>query len=165
MGIMLLLRFPILSSLLMELYDFSVIALTVNKMLSPFLSVLFSLYLVIFMFGSIGVVWFSGVVRLTKIQTIEEAAVNGLYYLLNFNDLYAGMLTLYAGLVSINGAITDMYCALIGNNWPRLYFATFFVLTFLIVLNIVIAFIIEVYAVSHELTEKQINKIKNANKI
>lgn len=162
LGILLLLRFPIISSLLMELYDFNVIVTTAKKMFSPFLSVLFSLYLILFMFNAVGIVLFSGVVKLTDITAIESTSPTGLYYLLNFNDAYTGMMTLFAAMISINGAITDIYCELLGSNWPRLFFGTFYVVTFQVVLNIVISFILEVYSVSHVDTQKQLGKIKNA---
>ena len=63
---MLWFRLPIICTILMELKDFGVIVHTARRMFSPFLSVIFSLYLVIFMFNTFGLVCYSGVVTLDK---------------------------------------------------------------------------------------------------
>lgn len=94
---------------------------------------------------------------------ISNTAGNGLYYQLNFNDFYSGMLTLFSILVSNNwNAVTEMYCALCGNNWPKVYFSTFFVVTIMVILNIVISFVLEIYTVSLAESESRLSKIKNA---
>ena len=129
-------------------------------MLSPFVITLFSLYLVIFAFNAIGIVAFSGVVRLNHIAVIENNAGSGLYYLLNFNDTFSGLMTLFCILVSNNwNSVTDMYGVLCGNSfWPRLYFSCFFMVSIFIILNIIISFIIEIYSMALEITEKKWHK-------
>ena len=135
----------------MEVKDFKVIIHTGKRMLSPFLSVLFSLYLVIFIFNSVGIFWFGGLVTLDKIDVITNATSNPLYYLLNFNDNYSGLLTLFSVLVSNNwNSTTEMYCDLYGNNWPRWYFSIFFIMTIMVILNIVVSFVLDIYTVSLE---------------
>lgn len=67
LALLFLFRLPIVCTLFMELKDFQVIMLTGKKMLSPFLSVLFSLYLVIFMFKTVGTICFGGLVTLAKV--------------------------------------------------------------------------------------------------
>ena len=151
MAVILLFRLPIISTLLMELKDFKVIVQTTKRMFSPFLSVLFSLYLVIFMFNTFGLLCYSGVITLDNISFIENSTGNGLYYLLNFNDTYSGLLTLFSILVSNNwNATTEMYSTLLGTNLPRLYFSTFFVVSIMVILNIVISFVLEIYTISLE---------------
>ena len=129
-------------------------------MLSPFLSVLFSLYLVIMFFKEIGMWCFGGVVRYYHIEEIINDGGNGLYYLLNFNDALSGMLTLFAVMAGNNwNSFTDMYCALVGNNWPRLYFSLFYMTTIMIMLNIVISFVLEIYSVSLEDSRTKTDRI------
>ena len=70
MALLLLFRLPIICVLFMEVKDFEVIVETSKKMFSPFLTVIFSLYLVIFGFQAIGIVAFSGVIKLSKIAMI-----------------------------------------------------------------------------------------------
>jgi len=38
-----------------------------------------------------------------------------------------------------------MYCVILGSSWPRVYFTTFWILCTLIMLNIVISFVLEIY--------------------
>ncbi len=166
MSILLLVRLPILITLLMELKDFQVIVNTGKRMFSPFLLVLFSFYLVMFMFDCIGIVCFGGLVKLSQVSVIENSAGNALYYQLNFNDFYSGLLTLFAILVSNNwNAIAEMYCALCDNNWPKVYFSTFFVITIMVILNIVVSFVLEIYNMSLGESRAKLTKIANAKKI
>ena len=94
-SLLLLLRLPIVCILFMEIKAFRVIVTTAKRMLSPFLSVLCSLYLFIFVFNTIGILMFGGLITLAKVDKIAFATNNALYYLLNFNDTYSGMLTLF----------------------------------------------------------------------
>ena len=145
LALLFLFRLPIVCTLFMELKDFQVIMLTGKKMLSPFLSVLFSLYLVIFMFKTVGVLWFGGLVTLAEAQNIGNIG-STLNYLLNFNDTYSAMLTLFVVLVSNNwNDTTDIYCMLVDNLWPRLFFGIFFFLTIFVILNIVTSFVLDIY--------------------
>ena len=84
---------------------------------------------------------------------VHDNITPALYYLLNFNDFGASLVTLFHIMVVNNWFITcNMYCYVMGNNWPRLYFISFWALTVLIMLNLVIAFIIEIYdTVSQEI--------------
>ena len=130
------------------------------------MSVLFSLYLVIFLFNTIGLWSFGGIVTLKRMVVIENAAGNGLYYQLNFNDTYSGMLTLFSVLVSNNwNSTTEMYSALLGNTWPRLYFSSFFVVTIMVILNIVVSFVLEIYTMSLDESRTKVRKLENATTI
>jgi hypothetical protein len=40
----------------------------------------------------------------------------------------------------------DMYSTVAGNNWPRLFFASFWICTVCMMLNLVISFVLEVYS-------------------
>ena len=148
MALLLLFRLPIICTLLNELKDFRVIVHTGQRMFSPFMSVLFSLYLVIFAFNAVGIIAFSGVVRLSKASEIA-AVTSPLYYQLNFNDTYSGMMTLFSVLVGNNwNSTTDMFCALCGANWPRFYFSLFFVISIMVMMNIIVSFVLEIYTIS-----------------
>jgi hypothetical protein len=78
-----------------------------------------------------------------------------LYYLMNFNDFTAGMITLFHIMIVNNWFITcDMLCTIKGNSLPRLFFVAFWVLTVLIMLNLVISFILEIYSDTESKVEK-----------
>lgn len=69
-----------------------------------------------------------------------------MYFLINFNDLYASMITLFHILVVNNwNETTEMYCVVGQSTWPRMYFTTFWIICTLIMLNIVVSFVLEIY--------------------
>ena len=70
MAILLLVRLPVFGAILMELNDFRVIVGTAKRMFSPFLTVLFSLYLVIMMFKEVGMWYFGGLIRFSDVDSI-----------------------------------------------------------------------------------------------
>jgi hypothetical protein len=97
-------------------------------------------------------VCFGGIITTVSSQVYDNTTP-ALYYLLNFNDFGASLVTLFHIMVVNNWYVTcNMYCYVVGNNWPRMYFILFWALTVLIMLNLVIAFIIEIYdTVSQEI--------------
>ena len=118
----------------------------------PFFTMCLSLYTVFFIFAQIGMACFGGIITTVSSQ-VHDNTTPALYYLLNFNDFGASLVTLFHIMVVNNWYITcNMYCYVVGNNWPRMYFILFWALTVLIMLNLVIAFIIEIYdTVSQEI--------------
>ena len=80
-----------------------------------------------------------------SVQVYSIDASN-MYYLINFNDMYASMVTLFHVLVVNNwNETTEMYTTISESNWPRLYFTSFWIICTLIMLNIVISFVLEIY--------------------
>jgi len=66
--------------------------------------------------------------------------------MMNFNDFASSLVTLFHIMVVNNWfQTTNMCTAVAGNNWPRVYFASFWVVTVLIMLNLVISFVLEIY--------------------
>ena len=76
-----------------------------------------------------------------------QVAGTGLNLRFNFNDFMGSIMVLGALLVSNNwNTITDLFCYVSGAIWwPRVYFCSFFFLVALIILNIIISFVLEVY--------------------
>ena len=62
MSLLLLCRLPIVCTLLMELKSFKVIIKTGKRMFSPFLTLIFSLFLLLIFFNSIGRLCFNGLI-------------------------------------------------------------------------------------------------------
>lgn len=58
-----------------------------------------------------------------------------------------------------------MYCNLKGDNFPRLFFSFFFVISIMVILNIVISFVLEIYAVSLNETQSRLVKLEYAMKL
>lgn len=65
---------------------------------------------------------------------------------MNFNDFPASIVTLFHIMVVNNWYVTaNMYYYIIGRAWPIFYFVAFWVLTVLIMLNLVQAFVLDIY--------------------
>lgn len=54
----------------------------------------------------------------------------------------------------------DMCCYVYESNWPRIYFATFWVITVLIVMNVMISFVLETYSEVQQKYEKAQKRVQ-----
>ena len=62
-------------------------------------------------------------------------------------------------------AMTDMMCGASGENWPRIYFMLFYVIVQWIILNIVIAMMLDIFSnVSVEM-DKEFDKLSHIYKL
>ena len=146
-------------SLLWELEDFKKICQTFKRFSTPFMIIMFSLYSVLFFYAVIGEFFFGALITTDSVQVYSIDASN-MYYLINFNDMYASMVTLFHVLVVNNwNETTEMYTVISESNWPRVYFTTFWVICTLIMLNIVISFVLEIYGSIGDEVEEDV-KIK-----
>lgn len=151
MSCIILLRAPILGVLLGEIHHFIVIFDTGKRMLSTFMSIIFSFYLFVSVYALIGEGLYGGVIDLKDPTRIERSAGNELYYQLNFNDAVSGLLTLFCILTSNNwNSTTAMYVEMTGSNGPYYFFALYFILAIFVMLNIVISFVMEIYSITLE---------------
>lgn len=140
-----LLRNLRISVLLQERREFKVITEMIMKMTVPFLYMLACLYIVYYIFAIIGMYGLGGVIQQPNFHS-EGGIPNNLYYLVNFNDLGMAMNTLYAFMIINNWpAITDMMVNASGSVWPRIYFMAFYILVQWILLNIVIAMMLDIF--------------------
>ena len=75
---------------------------------------------------------------------------------MNFNDFGMSIITLFHIMVVNNWFITcNMYCDVVGSYYPQVYFISFWVVTVLIMLNLVIAFMIEIYEAANNETQEE----------
>ena len=153
--------------LLEEVKAFKVIMQMVMKMTVPILYMFAVLYIVFYVFAIIGMYGLGGVIRQPNFHS-EDGSSNNLYYLINFNDLGSSIVTLYSFMIINNWpAITDMMCNTSGENWPRVYFMVFYIFVQWIILNIVIAMMLEIFDnVAGEMEEefKHIANVKDLMK-
>ena len=101
LSITMLIRNLRLTALLWELPDFRKIVATFERFSRPFFTIMFSLYTVMFFFAIIGEFFFAGVITVESVREADTGAMK-LYYLINFNDMYASMITLFHVLVVNN---------------------------------------------------------------
>ena len=134
-----------LMSYMNELKDFKMIVATFKKFSSPFASMMLTLYTIMFIYAVIGIVWFNGVISRSNVSQYGSD-VPYMYIMMGFNDFFAAMVTLFQISVENNwDTTTDMICDCVGNNWPRVYFVSYWLITTLIFINIIISFVLEIY--------------------
>ena len=134
-----------ISYLLQEVKEFKVIMEMVMKMTVPILYMICALYICFYLFAIVGMYGLGGEIRQPSFHS-ESGIPNNLYYLVNFNDIGQSMVTLYAFMIINNWpAMTDMMVGVSGEIWPRIYFMIFYVFVQWIILNIVIAMMLEIF--------------------
>jgi hypothetical protein len=99
-----------------------------------------SVYILFYNFAQIGYILYSG-----KISTVS-AAGNNLFYLMNFNDLGMSLVTLFQQMIVNNWYDTvNMFCAVMGNSGPRVFFICWYSIATFIITNLVVAFVMDIY--------------------
>ena len=138
------------------------------RVMKSFMSILFSLYLFMSIYAIIGQGLYCGVINLNdgNDDNIMNSAGNILYYQLNFNDTFSSILTLFCILTSNNwNSTTDMYAVLGDSAGPYWFFSIYFILSIMVVLNIVISFIMEIYSSIEEENEPRQNKQRHLQEL
>lgn len=134
-----------LIGMLTEWEAFDKIMSTFTQISTPVLTMILSLYTIYYSFANLGGLLFGG-----GITTVSRQVGNGftppLYYLMNFNDFGASLVTLFHIMIVNNWYVTcEMYVYVFETRWCVLFFLAFWVLTVLIMLNLVISFVLEIY--------------------
>ena len=89
-----------------------------------------------------------------------------MYYLVNFNDLAMSVHTLFAFMIINNWpAMTDMMVNASGQKWPRVYFMVFYILVQWIVLNIVIAMMLDIFSCVSEELDQEFDKLGSVKRL
>lgn len=154
-----------LSWLFAELKAFRVIVEMLMKMSMPFLTMAACLYLIFYIFAIVGNYGLGGQIRVPAFHS-EAGIPNNLYFMVNFNDLGSSMVTLYAFMIINNWpAITDMMVGVAGSGWPRVFFMLFYILVQWIILNIVIAMMLEVFTNVDEEIDAEYEKLANVKRL
>eukprot|EP01059_Diplonema_ambulator_P030838 TRINITY_DN544_c1_g1_i1.p1 TRINITY_DN544_c1_g1~~TRINITY_DN544_c1_g1_i1.p1 ORF type:complete len:1064 (+),score=409.76 TRINITY_DN544_c1_g1_i1:55-3246(+) len=137
--------------------SFRYILKTFSNILPIFGAYTAALLVVYYYFASTGMLLFRGVS-----PPYGTAYSNSNYYALNFESFYASCITLWCLMVVNNWfIIVDGYRAALG-NWVLIYFVTFWLISVLLIMNIVTALVVEVWGSQWELNkEKAINIDKN----
>ncbi|XP_057455509.1 two pore calcium channel protein 1 [Lotus japonicus] len=127
--------------------------LTLIPSLMPYLGIIFC---VLCIYCSLGVQIFGGIVNAGNpdLETTDLAAND--YLLFNFNDYPNGMVTLFNLLVSeVWLELMESYTELTGTSWTYLYFISFYLITVLLLLNLIIAFVLEAFFAEIELESSE----------
>ena len=83
------------------------------------------------------------------------------YVNMNFNDFYSSFMILFALMVVNNWfVIVNVFEVSTGSVWVRLYFLTFYFLSVIVVINIVVAFAIDMYSSVESLNQQKVEENK-----
>ncbi|XP_077229756.1 two-pore channel 1 isoform X2 [Tasmannia lanceolata] len=123
--------------------------LTLIPSLMPYLGTIFC---VLCIYCSLGLQLFGGIVNSGNPKLDETDLYDSDYLLFNFNDYPNGMVTLFNLLVMGNWQEwMQSYRDLTGTSWSLMYFVSFYLITVLLLLNLVVAFILEAFFAEMEL--------------
>ncbi|KAI3765444.1 hypothetical protein L2E82_15477 [Cichorium intybus] len=123
--------------------------LTLIPSLMPYLGTIFC---VMCIYCSIGIQVFGGVVNAGNPDLPSTDLADSDYLLFNFNDYPNGMVTLFNLLVMGNWQVwMQDYATLTGTSWAYLYFISFYLITVLLLLNLIVAFVLEAFFAEMEL--------------
>lgn len=105
-----------------------------------------TLYMVFYIYALFGMHAFSGLITESSAQ-VYNPGIPTLYYLINFNDFATSMVTLFANMVVNNWwVMCTIFTDVTGSLWPRFYFISFFFIVDLVLINLVIAILLEIYS-------------------
>lgn len=95
---------------------------------------------------------FGGLLNKNSRHLLKGLSVSQDYIYLNFNDTLSSFITLFL-LMLISGwnFVAEMYVATTGSEWTKVFFITFYMLSSIMMLNIIVAFVIDMYMSVYEL--------------
>ncbi|KAI3468427.1 hypothetical protein Pfo_025090 [Paulownia fortunei] len=130
--------------------------LTLIPSLMPYLGTIFC---VLCIYCSLGVQIFGGIVNAGNPNLIGTDLEDNDYLLFNFNDYPNGMVTLFNLLVMGNWQVwMQSYKNLTGTAWTYVYFISFYLITILLLLNLVVAFVLEAFFAEMDLESSEISE-------
>ena len=154
--VVLLLRVLRLIRLISSIPRFKVIVSTIIQLI-PTLTVLYggSLVMLYYIYAIIGIELFQGVTYRGNRDLVDSDYDNFDYYANNFNNFYSALVTLFELMVVNNWFVTmDGYVR--ATDWgyffhfTRIYFYMFYIMSVVIMINLVVAFILEAFILQWE---------------
>ncbi|KAL0001937.1 hypothetical protein SO802_015718, partial [Lithocarpus litseifolius] len=140
--------------------------ITLIPSLMPYLGTIFCILCI---FCSLGVQIFGGLVNAGNASLDGTDLSDDDYLLFNFNDYPNGMVTLFNLLVMGNWqAWMQSYKELTGTAWSLTYFVSFYLITVLLLLNLIVAFVLEAFFAEMDLKsldnfEEQDKEVQGGN--
>ncbi|CAI2386453.1 unnamed protein product [Moneuplotes crassus] len=146
LDIIIILRGFRLMKLFNEIKQWKVIMRTISALLKPFWSLLLVTFVLFLLFASIGDRAFGGL-EINNPNVVRNQNIPDTYVEMNFNDVANSFVTLFTLMVVNNWfVIVDMFEAVTGTIWTRLFFVIFYFFSVLVVLNILVALSIDMYS-------------------
>uniref|UniRef100_A0A453FDE7 Ion transport domain-containing protein n=1 Tax=Aegilops tauschii subsp. strangulata TaxID=200361 RepID=A0A453FDE7_AEGTS len=152
-----------LTRILLQVQRFRAFVATFFTLMSSLMPYLGIVFCVLCMYCSLGLQIFGGIVYAGN-PTLEETDLfNNDYLLFNFNDYPSGMVTLFNLLVMGNWQVwMESYWQLTGSSWSLIYFVSFYLISILLLLNLIVAFVLEAFFAEMELEKGEEVDIQNS---
>ncbi|KAL8506571.1 hypothetical protein ACS0TY_017457 [Phlomoides rotata] len=142
--------------LLMHVQQYRAFVATFLTLIPSLIPYLGTIFCVLCIYCSIGVQIFGGMVNAGNPNLSETDLDDNDYLLFNFNDYPNGMITLFNLLVMGNWqAWMQSYEVLAGTAWTHVYFVSFYLITVLLLLNLVVAFVLEAFFAEMDLESSE----------
>ena len=118
-----------------------------QNLTAPITSKLLFLYIVYYLYAILGSWLYGGDVNIMSVSA-QSPTTPAFYYLLNFNSFASSLVTLFHFMVVNNWIVTiGMYQSVAGTyTFPEVFFASFWCFVTVILLNVIVALIIEIYS-------------------
>jgi hypothetical protein len=123
----------------------------VKTMRGPFLNLCLTLYSLYFFYSCIGMMIFGGDINSESFSQLfelnQDTEIGGDYIWLNFNDFSCGLITLFSMQLFNNWQfIWEQFNFMIEDNArTNLFFLSFMVMATYVIINILMAFVIDVF--------------------
>ncbi|KAJ0986103.1 hypothetical protein J5N97_004459 [Dioscorea zingiberensis] len=138
--------------LLLHVKQYRTFVATFLKLIPSLMPYLGTIVCVLCIYCSLGLQLFGGIVNAGNPGLETTDLYDNDYVLFNFNDYPNGMVTLFNLLVMGNWHVwMQSYKDLTGTSWTLAYFISFYLITILLLLNLVVAFVLEAFFAEMEL--------------
>jgi hypothetical protein len=119
-----------------------------RQMIIPLCKLLVVQLLIYYIFALFGMLMFGGKITLNNPYIVNSTGIPNSYVMQNYNDFISAMITLFSLMVVNNWMVqVQMVVGLMGGNrYYRIYFILFFYISVIIGINIVVAFILDMYS-------------------
>ncbi|GMH12091.1 hypothetical protein Nepgr_013932 [Nepenthes gracilis] len=129
---------------------------TFSNLIPSLMPYLGTIFCVMCIYSSLGVQIFGGIVNAGNHYLEGTELAENDYLLFNFNDYPNAMVTLFNLLVMGNWQVwMQSYKDLMRSSWTLVYFISFYLITVLLLLNLVVAFVLEAFFAEQELEESE----------
>jgi hypothetical protein len=137
----------------------------IKRLLPTYTSICRLLMILFFIATSVGQLAFGGKIYNTNPLLAGTSFAQSDFWTMNFNDCASGLVTLFVMMILNNWTDLSLgYCAACRSLWPVAFFIGFFVVCNLVVLNILMALILECFSVlSQEVEAEEANGKADAN--
>lgn len=153
---LLLARMLRLIGLLMRVKQYRAFIATFLNLIPSLMPYLGTIFCVLCIYCSLGVQIFGGIVNNGNSNLEGTDLEESDYLLFNFNDYPNGMVTLFNLLVMNNWQVwMQSYKDLTGTSWTLVYFISYYLLTVLLLLNLVVAFVLEAFFAEMDLEKSE----------